>query len=397
MLNPEQLPPEHDLRQRPATGRSMRKRMIIMLALTGLVLGAVFGFEAFKGVMIHKFLATLSNPPQTVSTMVAASSEWRSQIEAVGSVRAVNGANLSAQVAGTVSALHFQSGADVKKGDLLLELESSEDLAKLAALKATAALTKVNYERDRTLVKSNAVSQQTADTDESNMKNAQALVDQQQALVNYKTIKAPFAGRLGIRQVDLGQYLAAGTTIVTLQQLDPIYVDFFVPQQSIAQLKVGQAATAKVDTFPNRSFAGKIIAINSLVDAATRNVQIRAEFANKDDVLLPGMFATVDIDTGAPQTYVTLPQTAVAYNSYGDIVYLVQDKGKDANGKPQLVAQQTFVTTGATRGDQVAIVKGVKDGDTVVTAGQVKLRNGAPVLINNAVQPANSPNPKPAD
>ena len=397
MLNPEHSIPDQTVRDRPRKRGAMRKRMIIMLALTALVLAAVFGFEAFKAVMIRKFLATLSNPPQTVSTMVAASSEWRSQIEAVGSVRAVNGANLSAQVAGTVSALHFDSGADVKKGDLLLELESSEDLAKLAALKATAALAKMNYERDRILVKSNAVSQQTADTDESNMKNAQGLVDQQQALVNYKTIKAPFAGRLGIRQVDLGQYLAAGATIVTLQQLDPIYVDFFVPQQSIAQLKVGQPTTAKVDTFPNRSFEGKIMAINSQVDAATRNVQVRAQFPNPDKLLLPGMFATVDIDTGAPQTYVTLPQTAVAYNSYGDIVYLVEHKGKDANGKEQLVAQQTFVTTGATRGDQVAIVKGVKDGDTVVTAGQVKLRNGSPVLINNAVQPANSPNPKPAD
>jgi membrane fusion protein (multidrug efflux system) len=329
--------------------------------------------------------------------MVAASTEWRSQIEAVGSVRAVNGANLSAQVAGTVSAVHFQSGADVKKGDLLLELESADDVAHLEALKATAAMAQLTYDRDRTLVKTNAVSQQTADTDESNLKNAKALVAQQQALVDYKFVRAPFAGRLGIRQVDLGQYLAAGTAIVTLQQLDPIYVDFYAPQQSIAQLKVGQAATAKVDTYPNRHFEGKILAINSLVDAATRNVLVRAEFANKDGFLLPGMFATVDIDTGAPQKYVTLPQTAVAYNSYGDIVYLVEDKGKDANGKPQLVARQTFVTTGATRGDQVAIVKGVKDGDTVVTAGQVKLRNGTPVLINNTVQPANDPNPKPVD
>jgi membrane fusion protein, multidrug efflux system len=397
MLNPEQLSPTQTSREQPRKQGATRKRMIIMLVLTGLVLAAVFGFEAFKGVMIRKFMATLSNPPQTVSTMVAASTEWRSQIEAVGSVRAVNGANLSAQVAGTVSAVHFQSGADVKQGDLLLELESADDVAHLAALKATAALAQITYDRDRALVKTNAVSQQTVDTDEGNLKNAKALVAQQQALVDYKFVRAPFAGRLGIRQVDLGQYLAAGTAIVTLQQLDPIYVDFYAPQQSIAQLKVGQAATAKVDTYPDRHFEGKILAINSLVDAATRNVLVRAEFANKDGFLLPGMFATVDIDTGAPQKFVTLPQTAVAYNSYGDIVYLVEDKGKDANGKPQLVAQQTFVTTGDTRGDQVAIVKGVKDGDTVVTAGQVKLRNGTPVLINNAVQPANDPNPKPVD
>ena len=397
MLNPEQLSPTQTSREQPRKQGATRKRMIIMLVLTGLVLAAVFGFEAFKGVMIRKFMATLSNPPQTVSTMVAASTEWRSQIEAVGSVRAVNGANLSAQVAGIVSAVHFQSGADVKQGDLLVELESADDIAHLAALKATAALAQITYERDRALVKTNAVSQQTVDTDEGNLKNAKAQVAQQQALVDYKFVKAPFAGRLGIRQVDLGQYLAAGTAIVTLQQLDPIYVDFYLPQQALAQIKVGQAVTAKVDTYPDATFDGEILAINSLVDAATRNVQVRATFANQDGLLLPGMFATVDIDIGAPQKFVTLPQTAIAYNSYGDIVYLVEDKGKDANGKPQLVAQQTFVTTGETRGDQVAIVNGVKDGDTVVTAGQIKLRNGTPVLINNAVQPPNDPNPKPVD
>ena len=375
----------------------MLKRMVIMLVLTGLVLGAVFGFEAFKGVMIRKFLTTLSNPPQTVSTMVVASTEWRSQIEAVGTVRAVNGANLSGQVSGIVSALHFESGADVKKGDLLIELASADDVAHLAALKATAALAKITYDRDRALAKTNAVSQQAVDTDEGNLKNAQALVAQQQALVDYKSIRAPFAGRLGIRQVDLGQYLAAGTAFVTLQQLDPIYADFFVPQQALAKVKVGQAVTAKVDTYPGRSFAGKILAINSIVDPATRNVQIRASFPNENNLLLPGMFATVDIDTAAPEKFVTLPQTAIAYNSYGDIVYVVDDKGKDANGQPQLVARQTFVTVSATRGDQVAVTSGVKDGDTIVTTGQIKLHNGTPVHVNNAVQPANNPNPKVVD
>ena len=377
--------------------RPLVKRMIIMLALTGLVLGAVFGFEAFKSVMISKFFATLTNPPQTVSTIVAASQEWKSQLEAVGSVRAVNGANLSGQVSGIVAALHFTSGADVKKGDLLLELLYADDVAHLAALKATAALAKLTYERDRALVKTNAVSQQTVDTDEANMKNAEALADQQQALVDYKFIKAPFSGRLGIRQVDLGQYLAAGTTFVTLQQLDPIFVDFYTPQQSLAQIKVGQAITARVDTYPGQTFEGTISAISSLVDAATRNVQVRATIRNKEDLLLPGMYATVNIDTATPTRYVTLPQTAIAYNSYGNIVYLVDDKGKDTNGQPQLVARQTFVTTGATRGDQVAVIGGVKEGDTVVTAGQVKLRNGTPVKINNAVQPTNDPAPQPVD
>lgn len=375
----------------------MRKRMIIMLALTGLVLGAIFGFQAFKGIMIAKFMATLSNPPQTVSTMTASSQEWRPQLEAVGSLRAVNGANLSGQVAGIVSKVHFESGADVKKGDLLLELQSEDDKAKLDALKATASLAKITFERDSGLVKTNAVSQQTVDTDKGNLHNAEALVAQQQALVDYKSIAAPFSGRLGIRQVDLGQYLAAGATIVTLQQLDPIFVDFYLPQQALAQIKVGQDIIGKVDTYPNKTFVGKIAAINSLVDTATRNVQVRATLENHENLLLPGMFATIDIDTAAPQSYVTLPQTAIAYNSYGNIVYLVDDKGKDEKGQAKLVARQTFVTTGATRGDQVAVLTGVKDGDVVVTAGQVKLHNGSPVIVNNTIQPPNDPNPKPAD
>jgi len=375
----------------------MLKRMVIMLAVTGLVLGAVFGFEAFKSVMIGKFLKTLANPPQTVSTMVAHSQEWQSQLEAVGSLRAVNGANISGQISGIVSAIHFESGADVKKGALLLELMAADDIAHLEALKATATLAQITLDRDRTLVKTNAVSQQTVSTDEGNLKNAKALVAQQQALVDYKSIKAPFSGRLGIRQVDLGQYLAAGTAIVTLQQLDPIYVDFYVPQQALAQIKIGQKTTAKVDTFPNRTFDGKILAINSQVDPATRNVQVRVTMANTDNLLLPGMFATVDIDTASPQKFITLPQTAIAYNSYGNIVYLVDDKGKDAKGQPQLVARQTFVTTGATRGDQVAVLTGIKEGDTVVSTGQVKLHNGSPIIVNNTVQPANDPNPKPVD
>ena len=375
----------------------MTKRMIIMLTLTGLVLGAVFGFQAFKSVMIAKFMATLSNPPQTVSTTIAASQEWRSQLEAVGSLRAVNGANLSGQVAGIVSAVHFESGADVKKGDLLLELQAEDDKAHLDALKATASLARITFERDSNLVKTNAVSQQTVDTDKGNLANAEALVAQQQALVNYKSIAAPFSGRLGIRQVDLGQYLAAGTTIVTLQQLDPIFVDFYLPQQALAQIKVGQEVTGKVDTYPNKTFVGQIAAINSLVDTTTRNVQVRATMQNHENLLLPGMFATIEIDTSAPQKFVTLPQTAIAYNSYGNIVYLIDEKGKDDKGQPRLAARQTFVTTGATRGDQVAVLSGVKDGDVVVTAGQIKLRNGTPVKINNAVQPANDPAPQPVD
>ena len=370
------------------------KAMIVMLTGVALVFGAVFGFEIFKGRMIQQAIASLRNPPQTVSTVVAKSLRWQNKIEAVGTVRAVNGANLSFQVAGIVSAIHFKSGSDVRKGDLLVELNAADDIAHLESLKSSAELAQLNYDRDRKLVRTDAISQQTADTDLASLKSARALVAQQQALVDYKTIKAPFSGRLGIRQADLGQYIAAGVPVVTLQQLDPIFIDFYLPQQSLAKIKVGQPVTAKVDTYPDITFHGEVASINSLVDTATRNVQVRASIKNPDDRLLPGMFATVDIDIGAPQQYVTLPKTAIAYNSYGDIVYLITDKGTDAKGAPQHVAQQTFVTTGPTRGDQVAILKGVKDGETVVSAGQMKLHNGTPVVINNAVEPSDNPNPQ---
>ena len=373
----------------------MIRRLMIMLIATGLVLGGVFAFQAFKAKMIEHAMAALANPPQTVSTTVAQVQEWQPQIEAIGSVRAVNGANLSSQISGIVTAIHFESGKDVAQGTLLLELQAADDIARLESLKATAELSRITYERDSKLLKSFGVSQQAVDTDLWTWKSNVALVAQQQALVDYKSIKAPFSGRIGIRQVDLGQYLAAGTTFVTLQQLDPIYVDCYLPQQALASVVVGQGTNAQIDTFPGETFEGTISAINSVVDVATRNVQVRAVFKNPSHKLLPGMYATVAIRAGAPEHYVTLPQTAIAYNSYGNIVYLIDNPGKAEGGA--LHARQTFVVTGTTRGDQVAILSGIKAGDTVVTAGQIKLRNGSPIVINNAVQPSNDRDPKPID
>jgi membrane fusion protein (multidrug efflux system) len=375
----------------------MRKRMVIMLVSVALTFGAVFGFLAFKSKMISQIMAAQSNPPQAVSTAAVTLALWQPRLEAVGSARAVNGANLSSQISGIVSAIHFESGADVRQGRPLVDLTAEDDIAHLEALKAATELARLTYERDQRLVKTKAISEQAVDTDKWTLKNYEAQVAQQQALVNYKSIKAPFSGRLGIRQVDLGQFLAAGTTVVTLQQLDPIYVDFFLPEQTLAQIKVGQHVAAKIDAYPGHSFDGAISAINSLVDVATRNVQIRATFSNPNGRLLPGMFATVDIDVGSGRQLVTLPQTAIAYNSYGNIVFLVEEKGKDAAGKPLLVARQTFVITGETRGDQVSVLSGVKEGDTVVTAGQMKLRNDTPLVVNNAAQPLNDPNPQPLD
>jgi membrane fusion protein (multidrug efflux system) len=222
-------------------------------------------------------------------------------------------------------------------------------------------------------------------------------VAQQQAIIDKKLLRAPFAGHLGIRAVDLGQYLGPGTVIVTLQALDPIFVDFFVPQQSVDQIELGQSIAVRVDAFKDRAFTGEISAINPKVDTGSRNVQIRATLKNPDHKLLPGMYATVDITTGSPKNYVTLPQTAITYNPYGDTVYIVDSKGTDAEGKPQLVARQTFIAVGPTRGDQVAVLKGVEEGDMIVTAGQIKLHNGSVVLIDNTVTPTADAAPVPVD
>ena len=375
----------------------MIKRMLFMLVLVGVVLGGLFGFKAFVGGKIKEAMASMADLPQTVSAAKAASSDWQPRIDAVGSLRAVRGADLSLEVAGVVEEITFQSGDEVQAGQVLLRLRNDDDVAKLQSLEATAQLAQITYDRDVKQLKAQAISQAIVDNDEANLRNAKAQVAQQKAIVDKKTLRAPFAGKLGLRQVDLGQFLSAGTVIATLQSLDPIFVDFLLPQQSVAQLSVGQTVRVKVDAFLGREFAGKITAINPKVETASRNIQVRATLPNRDQKLLPGMFATVELETGAAQRLVTLPQTAVSYNPYGSLVYIVDDKAKGAGGKPQLVARQVFVTTGATRGDQVAILKGVSEGDTVVTSGQVKLRNGVPLAIDNRIVPTNDAAPKPVD
>ncbi len=371
--------------------------MILMLAAVAVVFGLVFGWVALRNHFIAQFMATRGLPAQSVSTTVAVTDDWQPRLEGVGSLRAVNGADLSAQVAGTVSAIHFESGADVKAGTLLVELAAADDVAKLQSLKATAALGQITLDRDQKQFKVQGVSQQTIDSDAQNLKNALALVAQQQATVDYKMIRAPFDGRLGIRQVDLGQYLAAGTTMVTLQSLDPIYIDFYLPQQSLSQIKVGQTVSAKVDTFAGRLFPGEITSINAKVDTDTRNIQIRATLQNPDKVLLPGMYGTVEIAAGERRRLVTLPQTAIVYNSFGSNVFVVDDQGKDEQGQPKKIVRSVFVATGATRGDQVSVLSGVKEGETVVVAGQVKLRNGMSVVVDNRMLPTNDPHPLPVD
>jgi membrane fusion protein (multidrug efflux system) len=365
----------------------MKLRMAIMLLAVFVVLGGTFGFIFVKGLLIKHFMSTMAQPPQTVTADKANASEWQPKITAVGSLRAVSGADLSLEVSGVVDVLAFNSGDDVEKGTPLLKLRSDDDQAKLESLQATAELYTITYDRDLKQIKLQAVSQATLDTDAANLKNAKAQVAQQQAILDKKTLRAPFAGHLGLRQVDLGQYLGAGTVIVTLQALDPIFLDFFVPQQAVDQVRLGQSIAVKVDAYQDQTFVGEISAINPKVDASSRNVQVRATLKNADRKLIPGMYATVDIPTGAPQNLITLPQTAITFSPYGDTVYIVDSKGAGADGKPQLVARQSFVTTGFTRGDQVAVLKGVSEGDLIVTSGQLKLHNGSTVLIDNSVTP----------
>ncbi len=369
------------------------KRMLIMLLIAALVFGAIYGFQLFRNSMIQKAIRGHGQPPQAVSTIVAQLQTWQPSVEVVGNLRASSGANLAAEVGGIVSAIHFESGATVQAGQVLIELNAAPQIAQLEQLKAAAALAQQNYQRDLAQLKVQAISQAVVDTDAANLKSAQAQVATQQALIAQKTIRAPFSGRLGIRQVDLGQYVAAGTALVNLQKLDPMFLDFTIPQTQISLIKVGEKISASTSALPGKTFTGRIAAIEPQIDSATRNLKVRARFSNHEGVLLPGLFATARVGDGGPQQYITLPNSAVAYNPYGSTVFIVKDAGKGADGKPKLTVQQRFITTGLTRGDQVAVLSGIQAGDTVVTAGQLKLHNDTPVFVNNSIQPANNPNP----
>ena len=368
------------------------KRWLIMLGTVitlVVVIGGIWGYNVSKKLAEFK---AMRSQKQTITTMRAHTEEWREQITAIGSLHATRGADLATEVVGTVDAIHFESGADVKGGELLAELRAGDDIGKLESLRANAQLAKLTYERARAQFDAQAISKAELDNADANLKNADAQVAEQQAVVDKKRIRAPFAGHLGIRNVDPGQYVAAGTKIVTLQTLDPIYVDFSIPQQDLAQLRVGQRVATKSDTYPDLSFSGVISAIDPKVDVDTRNVQVRATLQNPQRKLLPGMFVNVSVDVGKPDAYITLPLTAISYNPYGSTVYVVV-KADNAG----LVAKQVFVTTGATRGDQVAVLKGVADGDEVVTSGQLKLKHNSPVLIDNSVTPANDQAPHPIE
>jgi membrane fusion protein, multidrug efflux system len=375
----------------------MIKRMLIMLLLVGVVLGGVFGFIRFKNQMIKKFITAGGVPVQTVSTTVATRSEWSEGLQAVGTVRAVQGIDVSAEVAGMVGRIYFHQGDTVKAGSLLVQLRDEEERSKLKALASAAEIARITYQRDEAQLRIQAVSKQVVDNDKANLEMALARLEEQKVLVAKKRIVAPFDGQLGLRNIDVGQHLNPGDAIVSLQDLHKVYVDFYLPQQALAKLRLNQPVTIKADVYPEQLFLGVVTVINPTVDEKTRNVKIRAILDNPDHKLLPGFYVTVVVDQGQSQDWVTLPRTAISFNPYGALVYKVEMKGKDDKGQPKWVAKQVFVSTGQTRGDQVAITEGVNEGDQVVTSGQLKLSNGMPVRVDNSVLPSNEVAPKPID
>ena len=381
-----------------AQGRKfITKRMLIMVAGV-IVLVAILALAKF--IQIRQMIANSPKPsPQTVTAVKVGMLEWQPALTAVGTLTAVRGVDLSTEIAGLVRQVDFKSGQDAKAGQILVQLNADSDIAQLHSLEAAAELSVTVLARDKAQLAAQAISQAQVDGDTADLKGKRALVAQQAATVEKKTIRAPFAGKLGITTVNPGQYLNAGDKIVTLQTIDPIYIDFSLPQQQIANLSVGQKLTLSNDAYAGLQFVGRITAISPKIDPATRNVQLEATVANAKRQMLPGMFANVSVDVGEKKRYLTLPQTAITYNPYGSTVYVVKrgDKKDEAGGDAPLVAQQVFVTTGATRGDQVAILKGLEEGQQVVTSGQLKLKNGTPVVVDNTVQPANSANPTPQE
>jgi membrane fusion protein (multidrug efflux system) len=372
--------------------------MIIMLVIVGVLLGGIIAFNLIKGRMIAKFMAESPTPPATVTTMKAEYQAWQPQLGAVGTLRAVRGVDVTTEVAGLVRSVHFASGDEVKAGAVLAELNADSDVALLHSLEAQADLARTAFERNRAQLEARAISQAQLDSDAANLKSTQAQVAQQLALLRKKTLRAPFAGRLGISKVNPGQYLNPADQLVTLQAIDPIYVDFFLPQQELQKVSVGQPMTLAIDVVKGASFTGSISAVDPRVALETRNVQVEATLANPKRQLLPGMFGRVSVAVGAEQRYLTLPQTAITYNPYGSTVFIAKDSGKkDDKGKPMRVAQQVFVKTGPTRGDQVAIVTGIEPGAEVVTSGGLKLKNGTPLTVDNSLLPANDPNPAPQE
>lgn len=362
-----------------------------MLLVLGLLLGLLAGFNLFRNVMIGRSLQGGHEPPQSVTTAEARLERWQPALSAVGTVRAIRGADLAFEVPGVVVKVETTPGATAREGQLLVALGDEAEQAQYRALQAAADLAKVTFRRAKEQMQSRIISQADYDSIEADLKAKEASAQALKAAAAKKRLAAPFSGRVGIITTSPGAYVTPGTPVVTLQQLDQVFVDFTLPQRDMGRVKTGQKVALALDAFPGRTFTGRVTTVNPKVDGGTRNVQVEATFANPGQALVPGMFAAVTLEEGAPASYLTLPQTAVTYNPYGSVVFLA------VQGKDGLQAQQAFVTTGPTRGDQVAILKGLEPGAQVVTSGGMKLRNGTPIKVDNRVKPANDPSPAPQE
>jgi membrane fusion protein (multidrug efflux system) len=374
----------------------MWKRMLLMIVTVILFLG-VIGFVKFR--QVQAAIAQYSSfqpPPEAVTTVVAAQQDWEQVVSAIGSVTPVNGVTVSADLAGVVRSIEFESGRPVKAGDVLVRLDVRQEQAQLASAQAQLNLAQLNYERAKGLKSGGVLSQADYDTAKAELDKGEASVREMQAIIDRKTITAPFSGVLGIRQIHLGQYLAEGTAVVPLQSLDPIHVDFGVPQQSLGSIKVGGAIRVTTDGLAGMAFEGKITAIDSVVDSATRNAQVQATLANPGHQLHPGMFVKADTILPATTQVIAVPTSSIRYAPYGDSVFVVEQV-KGPKGNEYLGVRQQVVKLGEARGDQVAVLSGLKPGEQIVTSGVFKLRNGAAVLVNNEVQPGNNPSPKPEE
>ena len=372
----------------------MAKRMIVMLTVTLVVLGGL-GFVKFKQIQVAMAQgASFQPPPEAVTTIVAERAEWSGVLDSIGTMAAVQGVSVSADLPGTVERVSFESGQAVTAGAVLAVLDTRQEQAQLAALEAQRELARLTFERLDGLLKEKVISKAEFDRAAADLRQTDARVGEVRAVIQRKTIRAPFTGILGIRQVNLGQYLAGGDPLVTLQSLDPIYANFGVPQQAAAQVSIGRAVRVTTDDAAGATWTGKVTAIDAQVNESTRNVQVQATLSNPGGKLRPGMFVRTGLGLGSSQSVIALPASAVNYAPYGDSVYVVTDL-KDESGRTYKGVRQQFVKLGPARGDQIAVVSGVNPGDEVVTSGVFKLRNGAAVQINNTVKPANNPAPKP--
>jgi len=374
----------------------MAKRMILMLVAVTALLG---GLGFFKYRQVETAIAqgaAFQPPPTAVTTVVAQRETWPSTLTVIGTVAAIQGVTVSADLPGTVDKIHFESGQWVHEGDVLVELDTRQERAQLASLEAQRDLARINYGRAQQLVKDGVIARSDYDNAAAQQKATEAQVGDIRAAIERKTIRAPFSGVLGIRQVNLGQYLAAGQAIVSLQSLNPIYVNFGVPQQDTPKVALGRSLRVTTTDLPGAAFNGRISALDSVVNEQTRNIQVQATLANPGGKLRPGMFVQVELPVGEAREVVPLPASAINYAPYGDSVFIVTNM-KDPKGNLYRGVRQQVVKVEGSRGDQVAITSGINPGDEVVSSGVFRLRNGAPVLVNNQVRPDNSPNPKPQD